>query len=91
MKHVIQKISQNERDFDRLFIEEFDITRAPHRLRPNRYAQIQKTEKRRSLVSTEHNPKRQKTRKTHAVIAPMRPVNSARKGRDKASLLVKSP
>ncbi len=73
------------------YSESYDLSRALHRLRPNRYAQIQITEKRRSLVSTGHNPKRQKARKTHAVIAPMRPVNSAREGRDKAILLVKSP
>lgn len=72
-------------------IENYELIRALHRLRPNRYAQIQITEKRRSLVSTGHNAKRQKARKTQAVIAPMSPVNSAREGRDKAILLLKSP
>jgi hypothetical protein len=62
-----------------------------YRLRSRSYAQIQLEKGLKSLDSTGHNANRQKDRKTHAVIDPMSPDNSARTGRAKAILLLKSP
>ena len=72
-------------------IEDCNLSRPVHRLRSRSYAQIQLEKGLKSLDSTGQNANRQKDRKTHAVIDPMSPENSARTGRAKAIRLLKSP
>jgi len=72
-------------------IENYDLSRTPHRLRFNRHPQIQITEGRRLLKSTRPDAFRQKARKTHDEFAATSPAHPTRAASSRATDRLKSP
>ena len=72
-------------------IENYNLSRTPHRFRSNWHAQIQISLVRRGLKSTRRDANRPKARKTHAEFVPTGPAKPACPVRSSATTPLKSP